>query len=136
MGIASIISGLAKPVTDIISKAVKDKDLAAQLNQQVTLALMEHGTRELEAKRDVLVAEVKGEGLKAQWRPLTMLTFVAIVANNYIIAPYIGLFFGPEYRMVLDMPEQLWSLLQIGLGGYILGRSGEAISRNVAMGRH
>jgi hypothetical protein len=54
-----------------------------------------------------------------------MLTFVAIVANNYILAPYLDLFF--EAGLVLEMPDQLWSLIQIGLGGYVVGRSGEKL---------
>jgi len=29
------------------------------------------------------------------------------------------------------MPEQAWSLLSIGLGGYVLGRSGEKIAKEI-----
>jgi len=125
-------SRILSPILETVKKAVKDKDLAEQLEHDLTVTVMQHATRELEVQRDVLVSETGGTGLKAQWRPITMLVFVAIVANNYIIAPYIGLFFGAEYRLELAMPEQLWSLLQIGLGGYVVGRSAEKVAENLA----
>jgi len=57
-----------------------------------------------------------------------MLTFVVIVANNYILAPYINLFFSVD--VVLDLPKDLWDLLKIGLGGYVVGRSAEKAIKN------
>ena len=36
----TLLGGLIKPVTDIIDKAVVDKDEAARLKQEVTLAMM------------------------------------------------------------------------------------------------
>jgi hypothetical protein len=55
-----------------------------------------------------------------------MLTIVAIVANNYVIAPYIQLFFSKS--VLMELPDRLWSLLQIGVGGYVIGRSAEKIA--------
>ena len=78
----------------------------------------------INAQRDIIVAEAKSESWIAQsWRPLTMLTFTFIVANNYIIYPYLNLFF--DTGIMLSLPEALWDLLKIGLGGYIVGRSAE-----------
>ena len=52
---------------------------------------------------------------------------------NFLLIPGIELvrtgfdldFWVPE---VQDIPTKVWTLLQIGLGGYILGRSGEKIA--------
>jgi hypothetical protein len=52
-----------------------------------------------------------------------MLTIVAIVANNYIIYPYLSLF--TDRAMILELPEKLYNLMTIGVGGYIVGRSAE-----------
>jgi len=52
-----------------------------------------------------------------------MLTFVIIIANNYILYPYLSLFFDAAPKM--EIPPDMWDLLKIGLGGYVLGRSGE-----------
>ena len=78
--------------------------------------------RELQAK--VLIAEIAGQSwLQQNWRPILMLTIVAIVANNYIFVPYMQLF-GLS-AVILDLPEKLWNLMTLGVGGYIAGRTGE-----------
>ena len=53
-----------------------------------------------------------------------MLVIIAIVANNYLVAPYLAPWF-PDHIKVLDLPEKLWSLMEIGVGGYIVGRTVE-----------
>lgn len=76
------------------------------------------------AAANIVQAEAESEHwLTANWRPLTMLTFVAIIANNYILYPYLSLFW-PE-APVLTIPPDMWELLKIGLGGYVIGRSAE-----------
>ena len=83
----------------------------------------------LDARSAVLVAEAKSEHfIVAAWRPITMLVFVFIIANNYILVPYattIG-YIVPT----LEIPQDMWQLLQIGLGGYIVGRSGEKMMKS------
>ena len=75
------------------------------------------------------MAEAQGESwLQRNWRPILMLTIVAIVANNYVISPYIRLFFNES--IILDLPDKLWNLLQIGVGGYVIGRSAEKIAES------
>ena len=63
-----------------------------------------------------------------------MLTFVFIVANNYILVPYANLFF-PSTSLELELPESLFELLKIGVGGYIFGRSGEKMVESYSKNR-
>ena len=80
--------------------------------------------KELDAAMQIITAEAKSEHfLVAAWRPITMLTFVFIIANNYIIYPYLSLFW-PE-APTLAIPTDMWDLLRLGLGGYVVGRSVE-----------
>ena len=44
--------------------------------------------------------------------------FIVIVANNYILYPYLSIF--TDRVRVLDLPDRLWTLMEIGVGGYIL----------------
>ena len=84
----------------------------------------------INAKRDIIVAEAQGESwLQRNWRPILMLVCVIIVANNYIVFPYLHLVF-PESVMMLELPDWLWKLMMLGVGGYIAGRSGEKIVDN------
>jgi len=87
-------------------------------------AIQDAESKMMEAKAKTIVAEANSEHwVVASWRPITMLVFVAIIANNYIFAPY---FKSWGYDVpTLDIPPNMWTLLQLGIGGYIAGRSGE-----------
>jgi hypothetical protein len=93
--------------------------------QKVLDRLTEFETTLMKAKSVVIEAEAKSEHwLVSAWRPITMLVFVAIIANNYIIVPYASALFSVQIP-TLELTDQMWELLKIGLGGYIVGRSVE-----------
>jgi hypothetical protein len=69
-------------------------------------------------KASVIETEMSGNWLQRSWRPILMLSLVVIVINNYILFPYF-----PETLTMLDLPNELWNLLTIGVGGYVAGRS-------------
>ena len=80
--------------------------------------------KHLEASMQVIVAEAKSDSwITRSWRPITMLVFVTIIANNYLLYPYLSLFWTSA--PVLDLPPDLWDLLKIGLGGYVASRGAE-----------
>ena len=108
----------------VLDKIFPDPTAAAAAKLKL-LELQQSGDlEELKQAGSIITAEAKSEHwLVAAWRPLTMLVFVAIIANNYILAPYIDLFFSADIS--LDLPPDLWELLKIGLGGYVVGRTGE-----------
>jgi len=124
MPIFGLIKRLIKPVTDVISEVVTDKDKAKELEYKIEMALSESLDKELEAKRDIIVAEAEGESwLQRSWRPITMLSFLGL-----LFIYWFGL--APEY--IVDNPDVLdsiFDLLKIGIGGYIVGRSGEKIMK-------
>jgi hypothetical protein len=113
----------------IIDKIIPDPAAKAEATRKLLEIQQTGELAEVEAAMNVVVAEAKSEhALTSQWRPITMLVFTAIVANNYIIAPYLAAMFG--WNVMLEMPEQLWNLLSIGIGGYIVGRSSEKAIKN------
>jgi len=128
--IGEVISAVAAPILSIIDKAVPDKDLATKLKVQIQSELISFDTKALEKQADVIIAEAQGDSwLQRNWRPVTMLTFVFIIFNNYILAPYIMLFFNTD--VMLETPPDLWDLIKIGLGGYVVGRSAEKVAKNL-----
>jgi len=130
MGLLNAILG---PVTGIIDKAVPDADLRHRLKQDIRARLIEQEGALTAAARDVLVAEARGESwLQRNWRPLTMLTFAAIIANNYLITPYVQAFGG--VAVVLDIPPGMWQMLSLGLGGYVIGRTLEKTGSRLRIG--
>lgn len=104
------------------------------IQAQVLGDILAFEEQRLAAKRDIIVAEAKGESwLQRNWRPVTMLTFVLIMANNFIIAPY-AVSFGLSVP-TLEVPQGMWTLLTVGIGGYIGGRSIEKITKTADITR-
>lgn len=123
-----MLSFLLKPITDtinsVINKTIPDKNLALSLQTEITKELISDNKSEIENAVKVIVAEAKGESwLQRNWRPLLMMSIVAIVVNNYLLAPYLHAF-GITV-VTLELPDRLFSLMEIGVGGYVIGRTGE-----------
>lgn len=127
MSIASFVSGLIKPAADLIDNlhtSVEEKlALKAQImgiEASVLSKVLDLESQILAAKTSIIVAEVKSESaLTRNWRPMTMLAFVVS-----IMAYWFGL--TPD-----DVPEaavlEMFALVKIGLGGYVVGRSAEKV---------
>lgn len=118
----------------VVNKIWGDK-MSDQEKAQATMALQtmvhERESKLIDAQREIIVAEAKGESwLQRNWRPILMLTIVAIVANNYLLFPYLSLF--TTKTVILQLPDKLWSLMQIGVGGYVIGRSAEHVTEKWA----
>jgi len=114
------LASLLKPVAELVDKL----HLSGEEKLNAVLKVVE-------MQRDVLVAEAKSEHtITATWRPIIMLICGAILANNWIIAPYASAIFGMD--LYLPIPPEMWKLLYIGMGGYIVGRSGEKIFREIS----
>lgn len=122
--IGTVING----IFSVLDKVLPNPSEAAAAKLKV-LELQQTGElKQLETAAGVVISEAQGEGwLQKNWRPITMLTFVFIVANNYIIYPYLSLFW--DKAPMLPLPDHLWKLLELGITGYILGRSGEKIAK-------
>lgn len=128
--ISSILGTVAGPVFDVIDKAITDKDEANRLKADIRHRLIDQKDAALQAQMKVILAEATGESwLQRNWRPLLMTVIVAIIANNYLLAPYLGAMFGVGLQ--LELPEHMWNLMTLGVGGYIAGRSGEKIAGTI-----
>jgi hypothetical protein len=118
--IATILALVGKAV----DKAVPDAGQAGELKAQLTTQIYALADTELKGAIAVVLAEAQGQSwLQRNWRPLLMLTCITIIANNYVLYPYMRAIFG--WGVALDLPEALWELLKIGVGGYVVGRSVE-----------
>lgn len=115
---------LIPALTSLIDKLIPDPQAAAQARQKLAELDQAGQLTELSEAVKVIVAEASsGSWLAANWRPLTMLSFVSIIVNNYILFPYLQLLFGTGVQ--LDIPPDMWDLLKLGIGGYVIGRTVE-----------
>jgi hypothetical protein len=128
MNILSLVKNLAKPVTDVIDDVNTSKE-EKMLIEKAILEMEQNASDLLvETQGKIIEAEAKSEHfLTSTWRPITALVFVAIVANNYIIAPYTGALFGTE--IMLEIPNQMWDLITLMIGGYVGSRGVEKVTK-------
>ena len=122
--ISKALNSLIGPLFSVIDKAVTDKDEANRLKQEIQSQLIESENSIVKAQIQVILAEAQGESwLQRNWRPLLMVVIVAIIGNNYLIAPYLSAMFGVGLQ--LDLPERLWDIMTIGVGGYVGARTAD-----------
>jgi len=129
IGIGSIVEAGAKLFKsyfppDLTPEQKAQLEAGAQKFQtEITSQLIDYNKSIIKSQKEVIVAEAQGEGyLQRNWRPITMLVFVFIVANNYIIVPYMSALFSAKIP-TLELTQNMWDLLKLGIGGYIAGRS-------------
>jgi hypothetical protein len=132
MNIIGSLLGLGSKLLDIIDKHVQDKNLkqklALEIQKEYMKKLSELEKQFLKSQSDIIVSETTGHSwLQRNWRPITMLVFVFIIANNYVLVPYAHSLFDLNLP-VLNLPNQVWELIKYGLTGYIGARSVEKIA--------
>lgn len=134
--IGALLPVLAPLLGDVIKRVLpEDKDKRMEVESEINMALMSNSAAIEQAAASVIVAEAKSEHkITAIWRPVLMMTITAIVAWNFLFAPLIELavmlFTGNQIPLSIALPDQLWNLLMIGVGGYVVGRSGEKMVKN------
>ena len=119
-GILTSLGGsLLSGIFGIVDQVVEDKDKALEIKAAINAKYMDYQSQLLESATKILTTEMTGSWLQRSWRPLTMLTFVALVVARWLgfAAPGMS---EAEYLSVYD-------LIKIGLGGYVVGRSAEKI---------
>lgn len=108
---------LAPMLTQIVGSLFPDPQERAKAEAEVMKGLL--------ATQDQLSEIIKTEAssehwLAANWRPITMLVFVTLIVCRWFgwAAPNLS---EAEYI-------KLWSIVELGLGGYVIGRSVEKVA--------
>lgn len=120
--ISSIFEPAAKLVDDLHTSDEEKLELQRKmrtLENEVSFKVLDYEKTLMEHQAKVIMAEAQGQSwLQRSWRPITMLSFLLLVALDSF-----GLLANP-------LADEAWTLLQIGLGGYVVGRSGEKIMKS------
>jgi len=127
-----VFSGLVSPITSLISEGIEDKDKANAIAFKVQELVAGASERAddyakdlMKSRASVILAEANGKSwLQRNWRPLMMLWF-AILLGMY--------WFGitPD-NLTQEDRTNLFDLMKLGIGGYIVGRSAEKVVPAVA----
>ena len=125
--IGTILTAILPSIGRTLEQAVPDRDLRHKLETDIKLAVMANEADITKAAASVVMAEVQGEGwLQRSWRPMLMVWFALLVGAYWFGATPPNL---SEARV-----EDLFDLVKIGVGGYVVGRSGEKIAKHLKGG--
>lgn len=122
--VLDILGAVFKPLVDVVEHLTISGDAKAALQGALikgqvdaAAAASAYESQLLDVQSKAILAEANGQGvLQRNWRPVTMLVFLALV-----VADSFGWLANP-------LAPQAWSLLRIGIGGYTIGRTVEKIA--------
>lgn len=123
MAFLSFLGDAIKPVAGLIDSLHTSGEEKDTLRNELTKIentfaerVLAYESQITQMKADVIMSEAKGASwLQRNWRPITMLTFLGLIVGHYA-----GV-------LAFEIADQMWSLLQIGIGGYIASRGAEKI---------
>jgi hypothetical protein len=118
--IIGIVGKIAGSVAERIFPDPENELKRVELQQALQAAVLERTSEIEKAAAEVVKAEAQGQNwLQRAWRPITMLVFVAL-----IVARWLG-WSAPNLTQAEAL--KLWDIVEIGLGGYVIGRTAEKV---------
>lgn len=123
--IQALIPALAPILSKIVGNLFPDPEQKAKAESEAIKQLLDHQAEIESAAAKIIQTEAaSSHWLAANWRPLTMLVFVALIVARWFgwAAPNLS---EAEYI-------KLWSIVEFGLGGYVVGRSVEKVAPSIA----
>ena len=118
--------GLVKEVGKVIDNLFTSDEERLNAKNEVFKVLQEQKLKLQQLQTEIILAEANGNWLQRSWRPILMLSFGFIVIYVKFIAPLFNLPIPP-------LEDEFWDLLQLGIGGYVVGRSVEKVAKNITI---
>ena len=110
------VTHLVSAVGDIVNRLTLPGREKKQLETDILRLLIAVEEKTISEQAAAIREEARGNWLQRSWRPIVMLVFTVIVlAGTFLNLP------------ILSDTSRFWDLLEIGLGGYIIGRGGEQL---------
>ena len=118
--------GLVTEVGKVIDNLFTSDEERLNAKNEVFKVLQEQKLKLQQLQTEIILAEANGNWLQRSWRPILMLSFGFIVIYVKFIAPLFSLPIPP-------LEDEFWDLLQLGIGGYVVGRSVEKVAKNITI---
>lgn len=112
-----LLSGLVGEIGSVINTLSVSSKEKEQIKADLLAAVSRQEEVLNQSRAGIIQTEAQGNWLQRSWRPIIMLVFAAIVL--------VGTFFDLP---ILSDTSRFWDLLEIGIGGYVIGRSAEKIT--------
>lgn len=116
---------LIPTILGLVQRIIPDKQSQKDASAELLRMIVEGDLRDVEARANVVMSELNSQNfLAASWRPIMMFVFMGLV---------VGAWFGfVPPNMPPEMIDHVFSLLEIGMGGYVVGRSAEKIAETAS----
>lgn len=113
-----VLSGLVGDIGGIINSLSISSTEKKELETKMTQVVYSYAGELTQQQAEIVMKETQGNWLQRSWRPLVMLAFAGVVLLGTMVdIPY------------LENDSKFWNLIEIGLGGFVVGRSIEGAGR-------
>lgn len=122
--------------SSLIDRIFPDKAKQDEAKIELQKALNEAAAQEIQAKKEIITAEISQGGWASQWRAYLMLSCSLMIVCNWLLVPLLNalLAWTGFHMQALAIPTEAWTLMSIGLGGYVGERTVEKYSANKYQG--
>jgi hypothetical protein len=119
---------VVKDLLEGLDNLFTSKEEKIQAENVIKQILLQKQLELQKMQTDIIITEAKGNWIQRSWRPILMMAFGFIVIYVKFLAPLLGL-------TIPELEIEFWELLKIGIGGYVVGRSAEKISKNIVISK-
>lgn len=116
----SLVAALIPIVSNVLDRVLPDESKKQETkNKIIAEILSQQKGLEIEAAKVIRSETASSHWLAANWRPMLMITFGGLIVARWFgwAAPNLS---EAEYIA-------LWDIVELGIGGYVIGRSGEKV---------
>lgn len=119
-----LLSGLIGEIGGVVNTLSVSSKEKKRIEAELLQVVNKHEEELNRSRAAIIRSETQGNWLQRSWRPVVMLVFAVIVlAGTFWELP------------ILADTSRFWDLLEIGIGGYVIGRSAEKITGRWKGGR-
>ncbi len=123
------MSKIIDSIGAVIEKTGEAFDKNFTSKEEVLKTVKEAQDKLLEIKQSIILAEANGTKMQRNWRPTLMYAFGFIICYDSVISPILF------HLWSIPRPEltpEFWNVLQLAIGGYVIGRSTEKVLPGVS----
>ena len=119
------LSILLGPITEVLKRLIPDAEKRAEVQAEITKAMLANEAAMLDAMKSVMVADAQSEGVLARnARPFTVYWGLAMITWLGVLAPGFGIAEG-AIKAVQAVPSDLWTLVTVGTGAFMFSKAAE-----------
>jgi hypothetical protein len=115
-----VLQNVIREIGDIVNRLSVSSREKQKIQEEMQSLVYRYKSELVREQSAAVGEETRGNWLQRSWRPIVMLILTLLVV--------LGVF--TESPMLSDS-SRFWDLLEIGVGGYVIGRSGETITGNL-----